>query len=134
MKLVTAQNGKKIVKMFKKEWQDIGKKAGWIKKAQLENPSPDSPYWKEVDKNTQIVGKIKTVADAKHILGIKNLPSPGYESIVDKGMVNLSYSPQNSYYKPMTYSPDANGIPRKYETYLQNNAGRFRVWTWISVG
>ena len=34
MKVVTASNGKQTVRMSKKEWQDIGKKAGWMKKAQ----------------------------------------------------------------------------------------------------
>ena len=33
MKIVTASNGKKKVKMSKNEWQSIGKKAGWMKKA-----------------------------------------------------------------------------------------------------
>lgn len=30
MKIVTAQNGKKTVKISKSEWQSIGKKAKWI--------------------------------------------------------------------------------------------------------
>ena len=30
MKIVTASNGKKRVKISKSEWQSIGKKAGWI--------------------------------------------------------------------------------------------------------
>ncbi len=34
MKIVTASNGKKTIKMSKKEWQSIGKKAGWTKKAE----------------------------------------------------------------------------------------------------
>jgi hypothetical protein len=38
MKIVTASNGKKTVKMSKKEWQSIGKKAGWEKKAQSKSP------------------------------------------------------------------------------------------------
>ncbi len=30
MKIVTASNGKKTIKMSKKEWMEMGKKAGWI--------------------------------------------------------------------------------------------------------
>ncbi len=37
MKIVTASNGKKTVKMSKKEWQAIGKKAGWTKAAEEDN-------------------------------------------------------------------------------------------------
>jgi len=33
MKIVTAANGKKTIKMSKKEWMNIGKKAGWKVKA-----------------------------------------------------------------------------------------------------
>ena len=31
MKIVTAENGKKTVKISRKEWRSIGKKAGWMK-------------------------------------------------------------------------------------------------------
>jgi len=34
MKVVTASNGKKIIKISKKEWKNIGKKARWIKESQ----------------------------------------------------------------------------------------------------
>ena len=34
MKIITASNGKKTLKMSKVEWTNIGKKAGWMKKAQ----------------------------------------------------------------------------------------------------
>ena len=34
MRLVTASTGKQVVKMSKSEWQQIGKKAGWIKSAE----------------------------------------------------------------------------------------------------
>ena len=33
MKLIKTASGKKTIKMSKKEWQSIGKKAGWMKKA-----------------------------------------------------------------------------------------------------
>ena len=32
MKIVTAENGKKTVKISKSEWETIGKKHGWMKK------------------------------------------------------------------------------------------------------
>ena len=37
MKIVIASNGKKKVKISRKEWTNIGKKAGWIKIAQASN-------------------------------------------------------------------------------------------------
>ena len=36
MKIVTAENGKKRIKISKKEWESIGKKAGWTKIAQAQ--------------------------------------------------------------------------------------------------
>ena len=33
MKIVKTASGKKTIRMSKKEWQSIGKKAGWVKKA-----------------------------------------------------------------------------------------------------
>ena len=35
MKLVKTANGKTTVKMSRKEWEDMGKKAGWMKQAGL---------------------------------------------------------------------------------------------------
>ena len=32
MKIVTASNGKQTIKMSKKEWENIGKMAGWVDK------------------------------------------------------------------------------------------------------
>ena len=36
MRIVTASSGKKSVKISKAEWQSIGEKAGWTKKAKKE--------------------------------------------------------------------------------------------------
>jgi len=36
MKIVTASNGKKTVKISKNEWKSIGKKHGWIKTSETE--------------------------------------------------------------------------------------------------
>jgi len=33
MKILKTASGKKTIKISKSEWQDIGKKAGWMKKA-----------------------------------------------------------------------------------------------------
>lgn len=84
-----------------------------------------------IDENTRIVGKIKSISDAKKMLGNKNLPGSGYESLVDKGEVKLHFEPQNSYTNPMKYKSSEDGIPKPYRTYLENNSGTFRVWTWI---
>ena len=47
MKIVTASNGKQTVKMSKTEWQNIGKKAGWVGGQQL----PPPPAQINVSKN-----------------------------------------------------------------------------------
>ena len=98
------------------------------------------PFFTEVDKNTLIVGKIGTVGEAKELCrALPNpsktnpYPGPGHETLVDSGTVGLAYSPTSSPTKPMTYRQDDNGIPKRYKTYLQNNSGSFRVWTWIEV-
>jgi hypothetical protein len=44
MKIVTASNGKKSVKMSKSEWQQIGKKAGWTKISQEYEGRVGNPY------------------------------------------------------------------------------------------
>jgi hypothetical protein len=41
MKIVTASNGKKTIKMSKKEWEAIGKKAKWDQRVDSRNPISD---------------------------------------------------------------------------------------------
>jgi len=38
MKIVKTASGKQTIKMSKKEWESIGKKAGWFKSAGAETP------------------------------------------------------------------------------------------------
>jgi len=52
MKIVTASNGKKTVKMSKTEWTEIGKKAGWMKKAQTIDP--DVASYEDYGKNKEM--------------------------------------------------------------------------------
>tara|TARA_R110000824_G_scaffold148242_3_gene317852 strand:+ start:41201 stop:41548 length:348 start_codon:yes stop_codon:yes gene_type:complete len=40
MKLIKTASGKEQIKMSRKEWQDLGKKAGWTKVAQEMPPFP----------------------------------------------------------------------------------------------
>lgn len=86
----------------------------------------------DVDEHTKWIGKITSVAQAKKVCVEKNgrLPRVGYEMIIDTGEIEAS----NDFI-------DENGKLNKmhghrmapYKTYLQNNAGSFRVWTWVSV-
>ena len=85
-----------------------------------------------VDKNTLIVGKIKTIEEAKRICKnsqAKSLPNPGYEVLVDSGIVKLDYKATSgggySYDSPFTYDRSENGVPRSYKTYLVNESGTF---------
>ena len=43
MKITKTANGKRTIKISKKEWQSIGKKAGWMKKAEHVYKNEDSP-------------------------------------------------------------------------------------------
>ncbi len=49
MKIVKTASGKQTIKMSKKEWSDIGKKAGWMKMAQFDREKPKFPS--HLDKN-----------------------------------------------------------------------------------
>ena len=39
MKVITSSNGKKKIKISRKEWNDIGKKAGWMRTAKINYPA-----------------------------------------------------------------------------------------------
>jgi len=69
-----------------------------------------------MDENTTLLGKLTSLKEAQDIcLGMYgNLPKSGYESMIDAGPIKIG------------------GEYRQYKTYLQNNSGTFRVWTWIS--
>ena len=58
MKLIKTANGSKTIKINKKEWQSIGKTAGWMKKAQI----MDDEIMK-ILQNTDRPGKIKQLMD-----------------------------------------------------------------------
>lgn len=78
----------------------------------------------EVDENTQIVGKISTISDALKLMRERGWtkPRPGWELTVDTGTVTLHGEMGSRMHGEFPY-----------RTYLQNNAGSLRVWTYISV-
>jgi len=49
MKLVKTANGKTTVKMSRKEWEDLGKKAGWMK-VKAEEKKDDEGWPKKLKK------------------------------------------------------------------------------------
>ena len=66
MKILRTASGKSKIKMSKKEWSDIGKKAGWMKKAQFEEnmmPGQTSYTNDERDKLHGMVGDAATAID-----------------------------------------------------------------------
>ena len=71
MKIVTASNGKKKVKMSKKEWQGIGKKAGWIKTANL-------VVKEDIEYKAAPYGYIATIPAGTPVVPADNLPDGGY--------------------------------------------------------
>jgi hypothetical protein len=60
MKIVTASNGKKHVKMSKSEWTEIGKKTGWTKVSQNE---PHTPSGSGINMNYRLSFMAKRLAD-----------------------------------------------------------------------
>jgi len=58
MKIVTAATGKKTLRVSKKEWLAIGKKAGWDKDAGI-NPNVGEPTENRTDPMQDYVNKIK---------------------------------------------------------------------------
>ena len=67
MKLVKTANGKKQIKISKSEWKSIGKKAGWMKKAELLMLNNDDvPTDEEGKKDYQ--RKNKTAAEVQSML------------------------------------------------------------------
>jgi len=48
MKITKTASGKSKIKMSKKEWQNIGREAGWMKKAWQENLTPPDPHPEKV--------------------------------------------------------------------------------------
>lgn len=54
MKIVKTASGKKTIKISKKEWSDIGKKAGWMKESagwSTKFPDMTEDDWKKLDKS-----------------------------------------------------------------------------------
>jgi hypothetical protein len=91
MKIVTASNGKKTLKMSRKEWDMIGKKSGWVKKAGINNP--DYLFWVVVD------GKIESgweyIEDAKDQVR-ENLPAGKIGKIFKRlGLKKIGLNPDN---------------------------------------
>ena len=104
---VVKKNRKRKEKQKKKE------KTANVKMAQSQN----------IDKNTKLVWNISTITQAKTMCVNKNkrLPKMGYEMIIDVGTVNLPFNSNEM------------AVPYRFQTYLQNNASTYSVWTWIAV-
>ena len=136
MKIVTASNKKQSLKITNAEWEAIGKKAGWFVSAARLNhyviKANTSGLKKTadlsvIDKNTLTIGKIGTLPQAKKVCYEKarKLPRPGYEITIDSGTVSIDMNhPGTVWHGKHLY---------EYKTYLVNEGGQFRVWSWISV-
>jgi hypothetical protein len=114
------RENKMKVKLSKSQWEMMGKKTGWIKKA--------SKSQEDIDKNTIFIGKIKSTEEAKKLCQEKHkkLPKIGYEIVIEEG-VTESHETKNEEGKVVSFGK------HKYRTYLQNKANIFRVRTWIDV-
>jgi hypothetical protein len=68
MKIVQAANGQRNIKISKKNWESIGVRAGWMKKAQLETSeekpnNKDGQIQTELNKIRDSLSKIKVEGD-----------------------------------------------------------------------
>jgi len=69
MQITRTASGKQIIKMSKSEWTAIGKKAGWMKKAQA---NPQAPYMPEIQgKLDQILNNIQSYGEHAQNASIK---------------------------------------------------------------
>ena len=82
----------------------------------------------DVDENTLLVGKVHSLGDAKKMCQEKfgKIPRVGYEIKIDEGETTIKE-------RALGAGGMMTNQQYKYKTYLQNNAGQFRVWTWIDV-
>lgn len=56
MKLVKTASGKETIRISKSEWENIGKTAGWLRKAQTQNPKDDQ-YLQAVNAGNETVAQ-----------------------------------------------------------------------------
>tara|TARA_R110000824_G_scaffold148242_3_gene317859 strand:+ start:44304 stop:44543 length:240 start_codon:yes stop_codon:yes gene_type:complete len=71
MKIVKTASGKKQIKMSKKEWQSIGKKAGWFDK-------------KDTCEENTCNTSFSTISDEDLLLAIKSKSSDHLEDYVEE--------------------------------------------------
>ena len=80
-----------------------------------------------IDDDTETVGKISSISQAKRMCKAKSkpLPCPGHSRVVDEGLVGITdtQQPGTVWCKTLRY---------RYRTYLDNEEGVFRMHTWIS--
>jgi hypothetical protein len=83
MKIVTAENGQKRVKISKSEWENIGKKNGWMRKSQT-NPSVQN--FNNYIQQQKDLGGGKGVYDAGEMQGyIDNIyQDPNFQELLKK--------------------------------------------------
>ena len=77
MKVIKTASGKKQIKISKKEWQSIGKKAGWMRKAQYED--------QEGDKADKIYDEYFDFFKELHIKANRGLTVMDYSSFQGEG-------------------------------------------------
>ena len=80
-----------------------------------------------IDKNTLFIGKFNSVDQAKKFCKQKfgRLPRVGYEMMIEYDFVEVS--------EDKVGSPQHGTHKYKYKTNLANEAGGFRLWTWIDA-
>ena len=106
MKIVTASNGKRTVKMSKAEWQSIGEKAGWMKTASTKKVAQwqDKPLMQDEALAKNLSDQLKALTETSYKLtSIKNendLDAVGFN--FTKAMANLNSAYQTFLHKKKT--------------------------------
>ena len=84
MKIIKTANGKSKVKLSRKEWEGIGKQAGWMTPPSVAN---DTETWngvnefKQSPEGKQVIESLQDIADPSHtIIAIADLISEGVSS------------------------------------------------------
>tara|TARA_R110000824_G_scaffold148242_3_gene317856 strand:+ start:43224 stop:43625 length:402 start_codon:yes stop_codon:yes gene_type:complete len=108
MKITKTASGKSQVKMSKKEWQDLGKKAGWMKKAQYED--------EEADKHDNLVqayqlafNEIKAlIPNMERRLSRSGIPVEEFEKIMS--IAGTLKERERMINEGIQYTTDSNGV------------------------
>ena len=125
MKLVKTANGKQTIKMSKKEWQSIGKKAGWMKISRFDHKEPNNYATGETPYTDEEYGEVRSIM--KEELPVYNIMeeelSDYKRNLYDQIENDLLMSVLNTVQGGMEYSKyiEFESKLKEFATWIANN-------------